>query len=60
VSLELLTVLVVGPMACFVCYDIAKKNPRAYIIMIVLATAELYGGRSQNDYHAQRDFDGRS
>ncbi|KAH8887419.1 Emopamil-binding protein [Thozetella sp. PMI_491] len=44
VSLELLTVLVVGPLACFVCYDIAKKNPRANITMIVIATAELYGG----------------
>jgi hypothetical protein len=45
VSLELLTVFVVGPMACLVCYDIAKKNPRANILMIILATAELYGGR---------------
>ncbi|KAK3685497.1 Emopamil-binding protein [Podospora appendiculata] len=44
VSLELLTVFVVGPMACWVCYDIAKKNPRANITMIMLATAELYGG----------------
>ena len=44
VSLELLTVFVVGPMACLVCYDIAKKNPRANILMIILATAELYGG----------------
>lgn len=44
VSLELLTVFVVGPMAVSVCYDIAKKNPRANITMIMLATAELYGG----------------
>ncbi|KAK4452283.1 Emopamil-binding protein [Podospora aff. communis PSN243] len=44
VSLELLTVFVVGPMACLVCYDIAKKNPRANVLMIILATAELYGG----------------
>ncbi|KAK0638667.1 Emopamil-binding protein [Cercophora newfieldiana] len=44
VSLELLTVFVVGPMACLVCYDIAKKNPRANVLMIMLATAELYGG----------------
>ncbi|KAJ4306394.1 hypothetical protein N0V88_001194 [Collariella sp. IMI 366227] len=31
-------------MACFVCYDIAKKNPRANLSMIILATAEIYGG----------------
>ncbi|KAK0719769.1 Emopamil-binding protein [Lasiosphaeris hirsuta] len=44
ISLELLTVFFVGPLAVFACYDIAKKNPRANIVMIVLATAELYGG----------------
>jgi hypothetical protein len=44
-SLELLTVFVAGPLACLVCYDIARKNPRANLIMIILATAELYGGR---------------
>ncbi|KAK3945205.1 Emopamil-binding protein [Diplogelasinospora grovesii] len=45
VSLELLTVFVVGPMACLVCYDIAKRNmARANVVMIMLATAELYGG----------------
>lgn len=45
ISLELLTVFVVGPLACFVCYDIAKKNPRANIVMTIIATAEIYGGR---------------
>ncbi|EHA48710.1 hypothetical protein MCOR27_005608 [Pyricularia oryzae] len=44
ISLELLTVFVVGPMAVWVCYDIAKKNPRYNITMIMLATAEIYGG----------------
>ena len=44
VSLELLTVFVVGPLACWVCYDIARKNPRANILMIIIATAEIYGG----------------
>lgn len=44
VSLELLTVLVVAPLAVLVCYDIAKKNARANILMVVIATAELYGG----------------
>lgn len=42
--MELLTVLVVGPLACFVCYDIAKGNPRSNIIMTIIATAEIYGG----------------
>lgn len=46
VSLELLTVLVVGPLCVWVCFDIARKNPRANILMIILATAELYGGMS--------------
>lgn len=36
--------LVVAPLAVLVCYDIAKKNPRANILMIIIATAELYGG----------------
>lgn len=44
ISLELLTVFVVGPMAVWVCYDIAKQNPRYNITMIMLATAEIYGG----------------
>lgn len=26
------------------CYDLAKKNPRANIVITVVATAELYGG----------------
>lgn len=33
-------------MAVWVCYDIAKKNPRYNITMIMLATAEIYGGKS--------------
>lgn len=44
VSLELLTVFVVAPLAVLVCYDIAKKNARANILMVIIATAELYGG----------------
>ncbi|KAJ0116917.1 emopamil binding protein [Diaporthe amygdali] len=44
VSLELLTVFVVAPLAVLVCYDIAKKNSRANILMVIIATAELYGG----------------
>ncbi|KAK5993274.1 NAD(+) kinase [Cladobotryum mycophilum] len=44
VSLELLTVFFDGPLACYICYLLAKQNPKASIWMIVLATAELYGG----------------
>ncbi|ORY71154.1 EBDP3 protein [Pseudomassariella vexata] len=44
ISLELLTVFIAGPLACLVCYGIAKKDPRTNILMIVVATMELYGG----------------
>ncbi|KAI1096757.1 Emopamil-binding protein [Rostrohypoxylon terebratum] len=44
ISLELLTVFVAGPLACYICYCIAKKDPRTNIWMIVIATMELYGG----------------
>ncbi|KAI1075839.1 Emopamil-binding protein [Whalleya microplaca] len=44
ISLELLTVFVTGPLACAICYGIAKKDPRTNILMIVIATMELYGG----------------
>ncbi len=54
VSLELLTVFVVGPLACLVCYDIAKKNPRANITMIIIATAELYGGETAPTYRTTK------
>lgn len=43
-SLELLTVFFDGPLAVYVCYCLAKRDPRASIWMIVLATCELYGG----------------
>ncbi|KAG7288861.1 hypothetical protein NEMBOFW57_005220 [Staphylotrichum longicolle] len=43
-SLEMLTVVFGGLMACAVCWDIARKSPRANLGMVVLATAELYGG----------------
>ncbi|KAK4127813.1 Emopamil-binding protein [Parathielavia appendiculata] len=43
-SLEILTVVFGGCMACLVCYDIARKSPRANLGMVILATAELYGG----------------
>lgn len=44
ISLELLTVFFDGPVALYVAYLIAKKDPKASFWMIVLATCELYGG----------------
>ena len=44
VSLEILTVTFGGVVAAWVCWDIARARPRANLSMIVLATAELYGG----------------
>ncbi|KAH8821449.1 Emopamil-binding protein [Xylogone sp. PMI_703] len=44
ISLELLTVFGGAPLAAYICYGIAKKDPRVSFWMIVLATAELYGG----------------
>lgn len=44
VSLELLTVLGAGPLAFYICTGIARKDYTVAFWMIVLATAELYGG----------------
>ncbi|KFG86802.1 hypothetical protein MANI_002688 [Metarhizium anisopliae] len=44
VSLELLTVFFDGPVALYICYLISKGSPKANFWMIILATAELYGG----------------
>jgi len=44
ISLELLTVFFDGPLAVYICYLLAKRDPMASIWMIVLATCELYGG----------------
>lgn len=46
VSLELLTVLGAGPLALYISYGIAKRDPMVGYWMIVLATGELYGGMS--------------
>lgn len=35
---------VAGPLACYICYGLAKKDPRTNVLMIVTATMELYGG----------------
>ncbi|RDW94308.1 hypothetical protein BP5796_00071 [Coleophoma crateriformis] len=44
ISLELLTVFVAGPMAAYICYGITRRDIRVSFWMIVLATAEIYGG----------------
>jgi hypothetical protein len=44
ISLELLTVFGAGPLALYICRGIQKKDFMASFWMIVLATAELYGG----------------
>ncbi|KAI5862930.1 Emopamil-binding protein [Durotheca rogersii] len=44
ISLELLTVFVAGPLAVAVCAALARGSPRASVLMLVVATMELYGG----------------
>lgn len=48
VTLEVLTVFVAGPLALFICYLLSKNARKGvlkkYFWMIVLATAEIYGG----------------
>ncbi|KAF9514565.1 hypothetical protein BS47DRAFT_1328764 [Hydnum rufescens UP504] len=44
VSLELLTVLGVGPLCCYVLYLISRKDAMQHYWIIVLSTMELYGG----------------
>lgn len=45
VAIELLTVLVAGPLAVYVAYLLAKGRKSAAVWMIVLATGEIYGGK---------------
>ncbi|GAA99417.1 uncharacterized protein L969DRAFT_93879 [Mixia osmundae IAM 14324] len=44
VSLEILTVLIMGPICLLICYQIARTNPMRHFWLIVLSTSELYGG----------------
>ncbi|CAH0053351.1 unnamed protein product [Clonostachys solani] len=44
VSLELLTVFFDGTLALYICYCIAKRDPKTSIWIIILATCEIYGG----------------
>ncbi|GJE99302.1 emopamil-binding family protein [Phanerochaete sordida] len=44
VSLEILTVLGAGPMACYILKQLAADDPARHYWIVVLCTAELYGG----------------
>jgi hypothetical protein len=44
VSLEILTVLGVGPLCCYILKQLLKDDPARHYWIIVLSTAEVYGG----------------
>ncbi|KAH9985074.1 Emopamil-binding protein [Russula compacta] len=44
VSLELLTVFGAGPLAALIVYQIVRRDPARHYWIIVLSTAEIYGG----------------
>jgi len=44
VSLEILTVLGAGPLCCYILKQLAKDDPARHYWIVVLSTAELYGG----------------
>ncbi|EPT05272.1 hypothetical protein FOMPIDRAFT_1021554 [Fomitopsis schrenkii] len=44
VSLEILTVLGAGPLCCYILMQLARNDPARHYWIIVLSTAELYGG----------------
>ena len=44
VSLEMLTVLGAGPICLYIVYQIIKRDPARHYWIVVLSTAELYGG----------------
>jgi len=44
VSLEILTVLGAGPLCCYIIGQLIKNDPARHYWIIVLSTAELYGG----------------
>jgi len=44
VSLEILTVLGAGPLCALILYQFLNKDPARHYWIIVLSTAELYGG----------------
>ncbi|OCB90163.1 Emopamil-binding protein [Sanghuangporus baumii] len=44
VSLEILTVLGAGPLCCYILYQLVRQDPARHYWIVVLSTAELYGG----------------
>lgn len=44
VSLEILTVLGAGPLCCFILYQLLCQDAARHYRIVVLCTAELYGG----------------
>lgn len=44
VSLEILTVLGAGPLCCYILYQLVKQDTARHYWIVVLSTAELYGG----------------
>ena len=44
VALEILTVFGAGPICCYVLKQIVQDDPARHYWLIVLSTAELYGG----------------
>ncbi|GLB45533.1 putative emopamil binding protein [Lyophyllum shimeji] len=44
VSLEILTVLTAGPFCCYILALLARDDPARHYWIVVLSTAELYGG----------------
>jgi EXPERA (EXPanded EBP superfamily) len=44
VSMELLTVFGAGTLAVWIAYQIVKRDSARYYWIVVLGTAELYGG----------------
>lgn len=44
VSLEVLTVLGAGPLAAYICYQFIRGDAARHYWIVVLCTAELYGG----------------
>lgn len=44
VSLEILTVLGAGPLCIYILYQLARADAARHYWIIVLSTAELYGG----------------
>jgi hypothetical protein len=56
VSLEILTVLGAGPICCYILYQLVKDDPARHYWLVVLSTAELYGGL----VHSARAYDAYS